>query len=443
MQNTINLPKDQAIAIDLLDLIEKWCMPIIEEVYGKGIRLESDQVSNQVYAEVMSLIYDQLLPLFNLSYSEKIDYEKRTHSQQEIQALKESFLNFIDYHLNIIREEKMIKKYLPYELKIKIDLKPGSSPSNLLLELSNHHFFLRDSEGNKYHVKTAMNDIYCLNGSLLNEVFIYKLLEKLGYGPKVESIFVPEKEALYILSHDFSNNSIEKPYKKYNFYMACQDEIPLPKKHKNWEFHMVACNILVDLLQLADVYTNTRNFGLRVSYKKFKVQSNAQEDQIDKNQEGNEKIEKKIKRETQISEEVKAKAVLVDFHLALGRKALTVEEIIEKYLSRAYQVKDYQQWLFPNVPCILKDKEILTRVILRLRKGNKNCKLSFEQALQVAFDFTTLLEGEIKKSWQLKPTESASIEKKLNIFQVQKQKNIYSERWQALNKLLKLGSIID
>jgi len=418
-------------SVKLKETLFEECMPIFKEVFGQEIDLDSE---DDVAHEAVELFGYELLPIYRSVHDEDVYDKTRTFTQREVDRILFSFRYFVDYHLIRIQQEKIIRKHLPKELRDKLSFKKTVGYTDYGTGYSNRHFIFQDVEGNKFHIKAVLNDVFYNKYSRSNEVFIYKLLELLGYGPKMQAIFVKELKTVFLVNDDLANKKQEKSKKQTSFWIASDKKFPLPKAKKAQE-HFIACNFLVDFLELADIYTNRANYGIKLSSEDIETESRKFKNQ-QKDDEGNEKIEKKLKIE-KIGEgkNEKMKMMILDFHLALAAKPLKFEQLIEKYYTKVGQIREQQAWLVEDniMLNILKDKRPFARVVERLKKGNKNGKPSLENALETAFNFAAAIFRQIKEYCE---TDECAwhIREAFDLIRVEKLKNYYLEKWQNLIK---------
>lgn len=130
--------------------------------------------------------------------------------------------------------------------------------------LNELHYTAEDSNRKKYHLKTPALDNSVLGGSRLNELYIYKILELLGYGPKTRFIITQDLPGLiFILREDLTVDSKRFLTADELLGRIYCDDISYLK-------HTSSIDIITDLLTLDDVSDNYRNFGIRVDIGKFK-----------------------------------------------------------------------------------------------------------------------------------------------------------------------------
>mgnify|MGYP003576368255 CR=1 FL=1 len=408
---------------DLREILWKECMPIFKEVFGKEIDINSDDL---VVDKAFDLFEYQLLPIYTICHSKEDVYDKtKKFTEKEVDNILFSFKYFVRYHEVRIFQEKIIKKYLPKKLQ--------ETPIRILgntdywMGYRNRHFIFQDAEKNKYHVKAIMDSAFYNKGSRLNEVFIYKLLELLGYGPRMQTVFVNEMETIYLINDDLANKEQGELNKQVFFWEASRKKFELPEDKKSQE-HLVACNFLVDLLELADVYTNKANYGAKITSENIPRKLEADEEI--------EKIEKKLKTENPENKTEKMKMMIVDFHLILDEKPLKVEQFIEKYSTKVGEIEEQQTWILEDLVKVLNDKTIFERVVERLIQG-KNGKLSFENALEAAFYFTTEISNQIYGFCE-RNDRFLQLREVFDLRPVEKQRKYYLERWQNLIKTFTL-----
>lgn len=175
--------------------------------------------------------------------------------------------------------------------KQKLDLATMAIECPQNLSGINQHFIITTvssgvegdkKEAKRFHAKMAM-DPSRSKGSRLNEVMVYDVLDKVGYGPRNHSMVLPSPEGenstsanLVIVTEDLSNPNFSKPDKKIKFETRSEIEARESAVASNrpnledrrYNVHMTCCWLISQILNLHDVKSNAGNTGTRTTVKK-------------------------------------------------------------------------------------------------------------------------------------------------------------------------------
>ncbi len=125
--------------------------------------------------------------------------------------------------------------------------------------------FIIEYKGKKYHVKPALHGSGVSNNCRYNEAAMYFLLDKVGYGPHVESSVI--NDVLIIFSEDLSyRSSPGKTDKKTSFKDNIQENLlkTISERQKD-NIHRCAIDLLINLFSLGDLENNLGNSGVKTS----------------------------------------------------------------------------------------------------------------------------------------------------------------------------------
>ena len=277
------------------------------------------------------------------------------------------------------------------------------SDAHFLLFHANKHYLLTDAKGNSYYIKTALHNLCYLRESILNELFVYKILECLGYGPVADAFFALERRTLHIVTHDLNNKEEDEDH--VSFKTADDKSTHIESQSTEWQEDLFRFNFLADLLELTDVEENKSNYGLRTSGKR------------------------KTMKDGSIQFKIQQKPMIIDFLLMRCGSNLDPKRIIKKYSSLNSDDKDF---LFDVDPTKL-NKELLQGMIDKLDKRSpRGQELSFGESIEIAFEFTKSFHKEFVTSSRLsRPKTYYQIEPVVEL------KRHYLDKWKKLSLLHK------
>jgi hypothetical protein len=379
---------------ELETLIIDICIPLVEEYYQE----ELDNTSEEDLKNFLNFL------ILEGSKEYKFNVEKDNFSMEEYDFIKKSFEQFVKKLLLKTQENNLFKNNFRETTGIKPTHIEKLTNIEFLLSHPNEHYILTDQSNNKYHVKSALNKTY-LKDSKLNEIFMYKILEHLGYGPVSYAMFIKEKRQVYTITEDLNNKKEQKSDKKYNFktfkeMISIND--PLLESNTRYENHKFMLDLLVDLLELADVKSNESNYGIRTS-----------------------------KPESSIDiEDSKSKPMIVDFHLLLRsnkeEKSKSVEEIVDIYYPKTNSTMGFAK--------SINSQSVFATAIERLASGKeKTKKAALEDAFIKSLQYAREIQHKIINATQ---ESDFDIEEDYSMRPVEQLKQHYMQRWTGLNSVL-------
>lgn len=267
--------------------------------------------------------------------------------------------------------------------------------------------FTKNEIDRKLHVKTAATSSN-LSGSRLNEIFIYKVLENLGYGPKSDVMLVGS-DALLTISEDIISSKDAKHHKgdkNRSFSTVRQDLSKMGRGqsldiHKDSSdpksfFHFIALDIIKNAMQLTDVAYNYGNLGIR------KTETNPSQAATTK-----EDLATNKQRVMIIDSNLRA-----DITRDLAQNPSDViEAMFEGKRKNLFATKDGHQIGYTITD---KDDELVSKALEKLESGKnlkeEKTKLSFIKAADEALEFVKEFKKRIPEieridSYDIEPVE--------------------------------------
>jgi len=384
---------------ELNHMITECCMPFAEIYHEKP----SDQLSEEEIAKVNQLVIKGTSDLYFSLYYQKIYSSKKCTNI--INRLTETTQKLCKY----LNHDFIIRNYAVKKLKVKPYSIEKINDWQFRFFSINDHWILKDTEGKKYHVKTALKILHHLRGSFLNEIFMYKILEYLGFGPRAEAVFIPESNTLYTITQDLNNSSDDSEKDQEIKFVTAQQQKVIECKDEKSLIDLLAVNFIIDFFELQDIYGRETNYGIR----------------------------KMTNKETKFLVE---KPIIIDFHLKATGQRLSNSDIVQKYVHKQPKGGVFLLGLtFSHI-----DQEKMKTIIKSLEEGSpEDNHVSIQIALEDAFQYTEKIQKEIFLALDhLKlPQEDPKQEKesdgdfemmKYSMEPIEKLKESYLTKWKQL-----------
>jgi hypothetical protein len=193
--------------------------------------------------------------------------------------------------------------------------------------------FVATADERRFHIKTAalQNSSF---SSRFNEIFAYKVLENLKYGPKESSAIIDldrdstemdRNSGLMVITESLSNINEAKPNKAVHFQDTRRrngvSTMKEPTARHKEDVHRCCISIIIGLLDLHDVQSNWANMGIKTT-----------------NKDGEEK----------------SKPFIIDFLLSGSISLVNESELITNFASnRSFQDRSY--FTFNSTPNVRKE----------------------------------------------------------------------------------------
>ena len=383
---------------DINDEVVALCEPLVELYYNKTWDATSEEEIYKILVMIRQVLH---------RFHPNVDLSQNAYTSAQysyiITQIKDVIQKLVDHH--------SIKKYSSQKLKVQPKLFKGISDLDFVFLNANDHYIMIDEKENEYHIKTTLQNPNYLRNSILNEIFIYKIFELLGYGPTVNACFIAETRKLYTITDDLNN---KKENEESVCFVTAEDEsLAVRKKDRKWQKNLFILNLLIDFFELTDVTGNKSNYGVRSSKRKLK----------------------KIESSTL---EIKQKPMIIDFHLRKCSLNLNYKKILDKYFTSFLKPSSY---LFDLTPSELNsDKREM--IFKMLDSGIHGKNLSLFESINAAFGFTKKIHDEIRSSVKLEKlvNNHEEIYKLKNYYLIEpviSLRDYYLQKWEDIKPGLK------